>query len=403
MAEDLDLLDPVHRENPFPVYRRLREQDPVHWNARLNMWVVTRYDDVEHILHAIDRYSADRFRRIGEGFLAERPHMRDVAGIMRDWAVYRDPPEHSRLRGLLNRTFTPRAIDAMRPQIQVIVDDLLDGMARSDHPDFVADFAFPLPAAVIATMLGVPRGDIGQIKVWSDQIAAYIGGAQAGRDNIEDAKQGLLSTCDYFHRLVADRRSSPRDDLLTLLLGAEDRGDMLSEEEVVANCVLLLFAGHETTANLLANGLFHLLRNPKQAAALRANPGLVATAVEEFLRYDPPVAGTIRVLTQDATLRGRRLLSGALVAAMLAAANRDPQQFDRPDDLDISRSPNRHLAFGHGIHFCLGAGLARLEAQLAFASLMRRFPRLRALDAAPRWKPHVFFRGPRQLRVELGQ
>jgi cytochrome P450 len=398
MPDDLDLLDPTHRQDPFPLYRRLRAEDPVHWSQRLGMWVVTRYDDVVHMLLRPLQYSVDRFRRIEKGFLERRPDMADVAAIMRDWAVYQDPPRHTRLRGLLNHTFTPRHLEAMRPRIQAVVDDLLDRCDGQAAIDFVSSFAFPLPATVIAALLGVPARDIAQIKTWSDQIAAYIGGTQAGKDNIDEAKRGLLRTRDYFRDLVRSRRRAPGDDVLGMLLAAEESGDVLSEDEVVANCILLLFAGHETTTNLLANGLFHLLRNPVQHALLQEHPALVPCAVEELLRYDPPVAGTIRVVTEDVELRGRRIPAGASVAAMLASANRDPDHFDEPERLDVRRSPNRHLAFGHGIHFCLGAGLARMEAQIAFATLLRR-GRLRLLDEAPAWKPQIFFRGLRRLHV----
>lgn len=401
MTTNLDLLSPSARDDPHSVYHRLREHDPVHWSATLRMWVVTRYDDVDSILHQPLRYSVDRFRRIDSRFLSSRPDMRDVANIMRDWAVYRDPPEHTRLRALLNHAFTPRRLESMRPRIQHIVDELLDAIESRAACDFVRDFAFPLPATVISTMLGVPADDVGQIKAWSDQIAAYIGGAQAGKDNIDEAKNGLINTCEYFHRLVCARRSVPADDLLSDLLAAEDRGQMLGDDELVANCVLLLFAGHETTTNLLANGLYHLLRNPQQLARLRCEPELVTSGVEELLRYDTPVAGTIRVTSDDVELRGRKIERGALVAVMLSAANRDPAQFAQPDELDLARSPNRHLSYGHGIHFCLGAGLARMEVQIALTTLLRRFARISLLDESPQWKPQVFFRGLRSLRIEL--
>ncbi len=396
MAAELEAL----HEDAFGVYRRLREEDPVHWSEVLQMWLLVRYDDVDHVLTTPARFSVDRFRAVGEEFARRRPDMQDVAAIMRDWAVYRDPPDHTRLRAFLNGSFVPRQIQQMRPRIQRIVDGLLDEAAERRRIDFVADVAFPLPASVIAAMLGVPNEDIAQLKAWSNQIAAYIGGAHRG-DDIERAKQGLRATCDYFRYLLRARRGRPVDDVLGLLLDARDAGGRLSEDEIVSNCVLLLFAGHETTTNLLGSGLWLLLRHPAAEQRLRGDPDLVPTAVEEFLRCEPPVAGTIRLVTDDVVLGGLRIRCGQAIGAMIAAANRDPARFDCPEELDVGRSPNRHLAFGYGIHFCLGAGLARLEAELAFRSLLQRFRRFRLRDPGPRRKRQLFFRALETLPVEL--
>jgi cytochrome P450 len=399
MNPELDLAHPVSQIDPFPVYRRLREEDPVHWSTTLRMWVLTRYEDVDHVLHQPLRYSVDRFRRIDADFLRRRPDARALATLMRDWAVYRDPPDHTRLRGLLGSAFARAQIERMQPRIQTILNDLLDRVADRGRMEFLADVAFPLPATVIASMLGAPAIDMAQIKIWSDQIAAYIGGAQAGMNNIDEARQGLERAREYFRDLVGERGTTPRDDLISLMLAAEDRGAVLSEDEVVANCVLLLFAGHETTKNLLGNGLYHLLRHPEQHRRLRATPALAPTAVEEFLRYDPPVTGTIRVATEDVELHGRHIAAGQLIAAFLSSANRDPDHFERPDDLDVAREPHRHLAFGQGIHFCLGATLAKLEVQLTLRTLFERFEDLTLVDEAPPWKPQIFFRGLRELPI----
>ena len=400
MHASFDLLSVENQMNPFGVYRQLRREQPVHLEPRLRAWVLTRFDDVDHVLSHPALFSVDRFRNVGEEFLRRRADMRDVAVMMRDWAVYRDPPDHTRLRSLLAKSFAAQRIEGMRPLIQRLVDRLLDRAAEREQIDFIADFAFPLPAQVICSMLGVPADDLAQIKAWSTQIAAYIGGSHRG-DDIEIAKQGLLHTFEYFRALVRRRRGRSVGDVLDLLLTAEDHGDVLSEDEVVANCVLLLFAGHETTANLLGSGLFRLLSNPDQYARLRAQPEAIASAVEEFLRYDPPVAGTLRVVTQDTGIRGQALQRGEIVAAMIAAANRDPLQFDAPEELRVDRSPNRHLTFGYGIHFCLGAPLARLEAQISFATLLRRFGRIELVGEAPRWKTQLFFRGLSRLDLAL--
>jgi cytochrome P450 len=402
VTEAFDLLDPRWRADRSPLFHRMREEAPVSWSPRLAMWFVSRYDDALAVLQS-DDHSVDRFARIDPAALRERPDLDALRAILRDWAVYRDPPDHTRLRALLAQSFTPRQIDQMRSRIQTIVDDLLDRAAERGRVDFVADFAFPLPATVVATMLGVLAGDLEEVKHWSDQIASYIGGAQAGRNNVRAAHQGLFEACDYFRRLVRARRARPADDVLSLLIAAKERGTQLDEDELVANCVLLLFAGHETTANLIGNGLHNLLSNPDQLEALRRNLELVPSAVEEFLRFDPPVSGTIRIALRDLELRDQKIAQGQQVAVMLAAANRDPRQFRDPDRLDIERRPNRHLAFGYGIHFCLGAALARLEAQIAFRTLLARFRQIHAETDEPAWKSQVFFRGLERLWVELAE
>lgn len=395
MTSEADLLHPSSRQDPYPAYAALRDRNPVYHEPRLGMWVVTRYADVEHVVTSTADFSVERFAR-----LSQRPGTAAVAEVLRHWAVYRDPPDHTRLRALLAHSFTPRRLHALRPSIEAVVERLADDVEVRGEVDFVARFAFPLPATVIAAMLGAPVEDMGRIKVWSNQIADFIGGARSGAD-AEHAKAGLLEACEYFRALVRLRRRAPADDVLSLLLAAEERGERLTEEEVVANCVLLLFAGHETTTNLLANGLHHLLRHPDEEAKLRRHPELVPAAVEEFLRFDAPVAGTIRIVRRDVTLGEHTLRPGDTVAAMLASANRDPRHFERPDDLDVGRAPNRHVAFGSGIHFCLGASLARLEAQVAFTTLLRRWPRVAIVDEVPAWKPQVFFRELERLPIRL--
>ncbi len=398
MSACIDLADPANQCDPYPAYAWLREHEPAHWSARLKMWVITRWEDVQRILQDPVRYSSDRFRRIPPALARRRPDIEDVARVLRDWAVYRDPPDHTRLRGLLNKAFTPRRVESMAPRIQCVVDELLDAAAERGGMDVIADFAFPLPATVIAALLGIPSDDVPRMKTWSDQIAAYVGGAQAGGDTIDEAGRGLAAIVEYFRELIRARRGEG-EDLISLMLAAEDRGDMFTREEVVSNCVLLLFAGHETTTNLLGNGLFHLLRHPQQLALLRADPRLMPAAIEELLRYDPPVAGKIKIAAQDLEIHGRPVREGDLVAIMLAAANRDPRRFDDPDALLITRAPGQHLAFGYGIHFCLGAALARLEAQIALAALLRRFRELTLLEQKPRWRPQIFFRGLATLPV----
>lgn len=395
-------LDPKHPDNlkdPYPMFRWLRENAPVHWNDELHGWLVTRYDDVFHILQNPRIFSSDRFRRTAEQGSGARASVRDVARVLKEWMVFRDPPDHTRLRGLLNLTFTPRRLEAMRPRIQSVVDDLLGQAAERGQMDFIADFAFPLPATVIAIMLGAPLQDIGKIKLWSDRLGAFLGGAQTEHDNMEQARDGIYSLRDYFRELIPQRKSNPGEDLISLMLAAEEDGDMLSEDEVVHNCILLLFAGHETTTNLLGNGLLHLLRNPAQHELLRNDPSLAASAVEEFLRFDSSVPGVVKLTTEPTTIRGQEIDAGTFVVAFLSSANRDPAKFKNPDELDITRRNNRHLSFAFGIHYCLGAPLARLESQIAFTTLFQRLDDLVLLNDDPPWLPQIFLRGLESLPI----
>ncbi len=396
---DLDFKSLANVYDPFPVFRWLREHEPVHWSRGLNGWAVTRYADVLEIFSEPIRFSSDRFRKVDEKYASQRPAVKAVGEILADWLVFRDPPDHTRLRSLLQKSFTPTHLDKSRARIQATVDGLLDLVAEREDIDFIREIAFPLPATVIAVLLGAPTEDIEAIKEWSDLLAAYLGGVVGGQDNFGAARDGVLQLADYFRVLLRKRQQSPGDDLMTLMLRAQDGADRLSLDEVVANCVLLLFAGHETTTNLLGNGLFHLLHNPDQVQILRGSPETVPDAVEELLRYDPPVPATIKVATEDVEWHGNIIRRGDMVLPFMSAANRDPRQFPAPDALDVRREPNRHLAFAYGIHFCLGAPLARLEGQLTFETLLRRFPRLALTATAPRWKPMLFLRGLESLPI----
>jgi len=396
---DLDLKSPSMARDPYPAFAELRDRDPVHWSESLGAWVVTRYADVLEIWNQPELFSSDRFRRVRAEFTSQRPEVRAVAAVLSKWLVFRDPPDHTRLRALLQKAFTPRQLANSRARIQAAIDALIDDALAKSEIDFVSQFAFPLPALVIALLLGAPGEDIEAIKQWSDQLAAYLGGSLDGEDNFTRARAGVDGLVAYFGDLLREKRRSPGKDLIGLMLRAEHDGHTLSGEEIVSNCVLLLFAGHETTTNLLANGLLHLLRDPDAAARLRARRDLDATAVEELLRIESPVPATVKVPTRDVAFHGARLRAGEVVLPFLSSANRDPRQFADPERLDLARAPNRHLAFGFGIHFCLGAPLARLEAALAFRSLLERIPALALADAEPHWRPWLFFRALEELRV----
>jgi len=394
---DLDLKSAANVQDPFPLYTWLRDHEPVHWSDAFNAWVVTRYDDVLEIFNRPDTFASDRFRKIDERYASRRPAVRAVADVLGHWLVFRDAPDHDRMRELLQRSFTPKQLESSRDRVQTTVDALLDRVVARGTMDFIRELAFPLPATVIAGLLGVPNTDLEQIKTWSDRLAAYLGGAIDARDNFAEASAGVGALVDYFHRHLAERERRPREDLMSLMLRAEHEGDRLTHDEVVANCVLLLFAGHETTTNLLGNGLFHLLRHPDELARLRADASLLHGAIEELLRYDGPVPATVKIATEDVAWHERAIGRGDMVVPLMSSANRDPRQFPDPDRLDLRRPIERHVAFAAGMHFCLGAWLARLEARIVLATVLHRLPHMTLTGPTPRWKPMIFLRGLESL------
>jgi cytochrome P450 len=379
--------------DPYPYYRRMREQDPVHWNDQIRAWFLTRHADVSELLRD-DRFSADR--TLSERYLPPPPHRERPSRSM----LVVDPPDHTRLRGLVNKAFTPRMVEQLRPRIVAIAADLLDRARPATSMDLVTDFAYPLPVVVIAEMLGVPPQDRLRFQEWS---AVLVRGLDpilepAVHEQVFDARDALTG---YLRLVVADRRREPREDLISALIAAEEHGDVLSEGELLAMCNLLLVAGHETTVNLIANSVLTLLQHPDQRERLRREPGLARAAVEELLRFTSPVQWTGRVAIEEVQIDGRTVQPLQSVVGILAAANRDPAVFADPDRLDLGRDPNPHHAFGRGIHFCLGAPLARLEAQVALPMLLERFPGMR-LAGEPVGRPTWVLRGLQHLPVALG-
>ncbi len=390
------------RSDPFPFYRKLRERDPFHRTYPGDGWVLTRYDDVSAVLS--DRtFSADerhqrrweRIRRRGERLGIPDPYEEGRASMLRI-----DAPDHTRLRGLVSKAFTPRAIDAMRPRIASLLDEVFEGIPRSGRFDLISRFASPFPVSVIAEMLGVAVEDRDRFRAWSDSVIMTLG--DSTEVELLRAQTAMEELGEYLTGVCDERRREPRDDMLTSLVQAEEAGDKLSEVELLTTCVLLLVAGNETTTKLLANSMLALLRNPEQLEILAAEPKRIPGAVDEFLRYDGPVQLTSRMVCEDREFRGHRLRKGQQVILMLAAANRDPEQFDRPDELDVTRDGVRHLALSAGSHFCLGAQLARLEAGLALEALITRLPGLRLCDEEIRWGSNTILRGPEALWLEVG-
>ena len=394
-----DLLHPATLADPYPFYHRLREADPVHWDPA-GFWVLTRYADVLQALHD-PRFSAARItpgiRRLPQ---AMREALQPLGALLPRLLIYLDPPDHTRLRGLVTKALTPRVVEAMRPQIAALVDGLLDRVAAGGQMNIVDDLAYPLPATVIATLLGVPAADRDQFRVWSDDFARFLGNLTIlTPDQITHIVASIGAFTEYFQRHVAARRGHPQDDLLQALLQAEEQGDTLSTDELIANCMLLLGAGHITTIDLIANGLLTLLRHPAQRQRLQADPALIAPAVEELLRYESPVQLTARILQEDVEIGGTRIRRRHIIQLALGAANRDPARFPDPDRLDLTRADNRHLAFGYAAHYCLGAPLARLEAQLAIGTVLRRMPALHLAPGDIGWQENLGFRSLKGLRV----
>jgi len=401
----LNLVSPEAVREPERFFARLRETQPLAWSEPHRAWVVTRHADIVAALRS-------------PGFTAERigPFRARVAAppdsdldrslaVLERWLVFKDPPDHERLRALVSRAFAPSIVRARADRIAARVDELLDGLeaagGASAPVDLVEHFAYPLPAVVIAEMLGVPPEDRDRFKAWSDQLTTMVFGAHDRPDRFAVGAGGLAELASYLGELVAHYERHPSDNLITVLL-AREGDDVLSRDELVATATLLLFAGHETTTNLIANGVLALLRAPAQAERLRAEPARLPAAVEEFIRFDGPAKATMRLVADDHDFAGAALRRGDRVFLMNCAGNRDPAAFADPDVLDVGRHPNPHLGFGFGPHFCLGAPLARLEVALAVGRLLERFPALALADEPLDWHPTVLSRALVRLPVTVG-
>src|SRR2546425_804761 len=393
--EPLESTPPDMLADPYPAYRAMRERSPVCRDASGTHWVVTGYTEARTVL-TDPRFgeAAGRGGRIRVSLTSvEGPD--GLPGRV-ETMLSQDPPEHTRLRRLVSKAFTPRAVEKMRPLIQEIVNELLDGLAGHAEFDLVSELAWPLPVIVIAEMLGIPREDRGRFKRWSDAMVATLGGDYSSLDEARRSNEELV---DYVSRVIADRRKQPRDDLISRLVAAEESGQRMSEDEMLGTVALLLVAGNETTTHLISSGMLVLLRNPAQMARLREDPSLLPSAVDEMLRYTGPVHTTRRQAGEDVPLGDARIRRGEVVVGILAAANRDPNKYEDPDRFDVARNPTDHVAFGDGIHFCLGAALARLEGQIAIGTLLRRFPNLQLLDDQPEWAGTSAIRGVTSVRL----
>ncbi|MGH2496739.1 MAG: cytochrome P450 [Ktedonobacteraceae bacterium] len=400
--EKLSLADgllPSNIANPYALYQRLRENDPVYWDERANSWVLTRYVEVSTALRDA-RFSATGFMEDISWIPEEmRPMLEPPIRALTRQMLFMDPPDHTRLRGLVAKAFTPRVVENLRPAIKQIADELLDSAQAKGSMELIRDYAFPLPAIVIATMLGVPPEDRDQLNAWSENFGTLLDASNLSMEDAFLALHGVSEFMEYFRQIIRQRRNAPKDDLMQAMINAEEKGDALSEEELLGNCVLIMAAGHGTTMHLIGNGTLALLRNPQQLQQLKEQPSLMPSAVVELLRYDSPVQMTSRRAKEDMQIADKRISEGQEVIMCMGAANHDPAQFSEPDRLRLDRPENRHLSFGLGIHFCLGAPLARLESEIAFHALLRRFPNLRLANEEVEWEGDMVFRGLKQLPV----
>jgi cytochrome P450 len=390
----VDLDDPAFHADPHPFYAEWRKTGPVRpvvLPGGFHGWLITRYEDARQALND------PRLSKAIDYAQGKDPLPPDIAAAIGHHMLAVDPPDHTRLRRLVSTAFTARRIEALRPRIEQITDGLLDDIAGRDRVDLIDALAFPLPIQVICELLGIPADDRDSFRSWSNVLV----GGQSLRDQLPGAMFALVS---YVRALIADRRRHPGDDLLSGLIAVRDEEDRLSEDELSSMVFLLLIAGHETTVNLIGNGAYLLLSERERWERLRAEPGLMPTAIEEFLRFESPVeTASFRITTEPVQIGDQTVPAGEVVIVGLLAANRDEERFPQPDELRLDRKPNAHMAFGHGIHFCIGAPLARLEAQVAFTGLLTRFPDLRlAPDTEPHWRPGLLMRGLESLPVQTG-
>ena len=385
--------------DPYPLYRRLREHDPVHWDPYLHSWVVTSYPEVVQVL---TKYSADRTPTPEQLELLGLTEMKPFAEVMVRQMLFIDAPAHTRMRALCSAAFTPRRVEDLRADIEAVANDLLDQVIGTGRMEVLRDFAESFPAIVTAHLLGVPAKDHVQLKSWSADFAELLGNFQHNPDRVKQVMRSLADLQEYVREKMRDQSSSEgQSGLIGSLMAAEVEGGHLTEEEVIASTIVTMVGGQETTTNLIGNGLYSLLLRPAELARLRDQPEIMASAIEELLRYESPSQHTARIAREETILGGKRIKKGAAVTAVMAAANRDPDRFPNPDRLDLTRGDNRHVAFGWAAHYCFGAPLARLEGAMAFRTILERLKNLRLEDQAPTWRGNTGLRGLTALRVRF--
>ena len=391
-------------QDPYPTYARLHEEGPLHYvdvGSKWAVWSIFSHAECSSIAKD-PRLSAKRARQMLLPLpLSRQSEFSELARMLSLWLIFMDPPEHTRLRKLLNKGFSAAAVEGLRPQAEAIVDQMLKPLQRGSEVELMSEFANPMPVRIISELLGVPQALHGTFVNASRAIAVFRGNPNRTVEEARAAQDALIELTEFFRKTVAERRRNKGTDLISLLIDIEEEGEVLTEEELYAQCIALLFAGHETTRNLIGNGMYTLLKNPQQTAELREKPEMIRSAVEELLRFESPVQFTARVLKEDIEVCGQHIPKGWTVLCMLGAANRDPKQFKEPDQLNLGRLNNQHLAFSAGLHFCIGAQLARLEGQIAILNLVQRFPEMKLAGPRPEWASTFGFRGLKSLPVIL--
>jgi len=392
-------------QDPYPTYTRLLEEGPLHYvdvGSKWAVWSVFSHAECSSIAKD-PRCSAKRAQQMLLPLpLSRQAEFSELARMLSLWLIFMDPPEHTRLRKLLNKGFSPAAIEALRTQVEALVDRMLGPLKPGMEADLLREFANPMPVGIISEMMGVPEALHGTFVDWSRAIAVFRGSPNRTVEHAQAAQDAMIHFTDYFRKTVAERKRHKGNDLISLLIDIEEEGEVLTEEELYAQCIALLFAGHETTRNLIGNGMYTLLQHPEQTAELRENPGMIRSAVEELLRYESPVQFTARVLKEDIEVCGQRIPKKWTILCMLGAANRDPKRFKDPNQLDLKRLNNQHLAFSAGPHACIGSQLARLEGQVAILKLVQRFPKMKLAGPQPEWASTFGLRGLKSLPVVLG-
>jgi cytochrome P450 len=389
-------------QDPYPAYARLHEEGPLHYldvDGKWALWSIVSHAECSSAAKD-PRLSAKRSQQMILSLpLSSQSEFSELARMLGLWLIFMDPPEHTRLRKLLNKGFSPAAIEGLRPQVEAIVDEMLKPLQQGAEVDLMREFANPMPVRIILEMLGIPQELRDTFVNWSRAIAVFRGSPDRTVEQARAAQDALIELTEFFRKAVAERRRNKGSDLISLLIDIEEEGEVLTEEELYAQCIALLFAGHETTRNLIGNGMYTLLRHPQETAELRENPEMIRTAVEEILRFESPVQFTARVLKEDVEICGQHIPKKWSVLCMLGAANRDPKRFKDPNQLDLKRLNNQHLAFSAGPHACIGGQLARLEGQIALLNLVQRFPEMKLAGPRPEWAPTFGFRGLKSLPV----
>jgi cytochrome P450 len=389
-------------QNPYPTYARLLEEGPIHYidvGGKWAVWSIFSHAECSSIAKD-SRFSAKRAKQMLFSLpIRRQAEFSDLARMLSLWLIFMDAPEHTRLRKLMNKGFSPAVVEALRPQIEALVDQMLEPLEPGSEVELMGLFANPMPVRIILELLGIPQTLRDTFVSWSRAIAVFRGNPNRTVEEAHAAQDALVNLTEFFRKTVTERRRNKGNDLISLLIDIEEEGEVLTEEELHAQCIALLFAGHETTRNLIGNGIYTLLQHPEETAELRENPEIIRSAVEELLRYESPVQFTARVLKEKTEICGQSIPKGWTVLCMLGAANRDPKQFQDPHQLNLKRLNNQHLAFSAGTHFCIGAPLARLEGQIAIRKIVQRFPKMRFAGQRPEWASTFGFRGLKRLPV----